>query len=118
MSDVLKKPRLKKMTAKQHAVFVASGCDPCCHACGVLLNVGDRYALKVFLPDHPLGGTGMFADIRGTCCPACLKSDRGLPPREVDEFESRVRTWEAKIARGEKPTAPGCFMLPDGTVIA
>ena len=107
------------MTREEHSDFVASGCDPHCHACGRGINVGDRWAFKTFFDV----GDDLGIRIRGTCCERCVIDERGLSPIEMANLQTRLQAAAAKRtapapekpAEPKPPTRHGCFVLDDGT---
>ena len=116
---------LHRMTEKQHAGFVAEGCEPTCHICQAAIPVGKRYAMIAPFGSPVLQGPGTFekhtVTVEVMVCYGCR--DKELPPAELKRAASFLTAakYDPPKPHWRDPSSPtyrgsGC-MVVNGQVV-
>lgn len=108
---------LVEMTELWHRSFNAAGCNPVCHCCDKMINVGDKFKLGVTstfrtYPDIKTGEYKRYDNsIDVMLCDNCsvIEYEEQLVKKYKEKWEYR----EVRVSQGRDPNATnnGCFRI-------
>lgn len=116
------------MTGELRQIFIANGCEPHCHICGIEIEPPKLFHLKPFgfrvAKEKFLGSefykvdkySNFTATVQVMICNLCSDENKPLPPEQQNFVEALLEMNEPELQPAEtpaprRPPASGCFLL-------